>query len=386
MNSRTEAKVSLRSSALVATIAATTEESLVALLDKESASWSQVNASLVQPIADLKDMVMRGGKRLRPAFCSVAFWGIAKPDLSAEEFGMLLSGRAGQTPTTDGDQIQQLLACNNALELIQTFALIHDDIMDGALTRRGAPTIHHKWQLLHQDLKWRGESRRVSEGVAILVGDLAFVYADIALRTSTQQVREVFDALRLEVNYGQYLDMYSTAALTPTMSDARQIAQYKSGKYSVERPLHLGAAAAGHVDEFGAALSAVGMPLGEAFQYRDDLLGVYGDPIKMGKPVGKDLVEAKPTVLIAHAFAHATSAQRERLADLYGAPDLSPTDLDDFTDILEQTGSRVNAEKLIDQNTAASIAAIEQLSVRGFGAGATQFLTDLAHLVTNRSS
>jgi geranylgeranyl diphosphate synthase type I len=224
MQSRLQPAVSSRLSGVVTTVASTTEDYITARLDAETKTWQTVNPALAQPIADLKDMVMRGGKRLRPALCTAAYWGVAQPDATSDQIQQWL-----RDSETTRDARAQLLGANAALELIQTFALIHDDIMDGALTRRGAPTIHHRWGLLHSELKWRGESRRVSEGVAILVGDLAFVYADIMLRGASASVIDVFNALRLEVNYGQYLDVYATAALMPTMSDAQQIAQYKSG-------------------------------------------------------------------------------------------------------------------------------------------------------------
>jgi geranylgeranyl diphosphate synthase type I len=172
----------------------------------------------------------------------------------------------------------------------------------------------------------------------------------------------------------------------PTMSDAQQIAQYKSGKYSVERPLHLGAAVAGHLAEFGDALSAVGMPLGEAFQYRDDLLGVYGDPTKTGKPVGHDLVEAKPTVLIASAFAGATPSQKTQLDRLFGAPELSDTDVDTLKQLLDDTGARAKTETLIERQTNNSLEAIQELRTRGFGANAAEFLELLVHLITDRNA
>src|SRR5690606_37629025 len=137
------------------------------------------------------------------------------------------------------------------------------------------------------------------EGVAILIGDMAHVYADRLLPRTSVEVQDVWDELRIELNVGQYLDLLGTARADTDHVAARRIARYKSGKYTIERPLHVGAALAGRLGELQAPLSAYGDPLGEAFQLRDDLLGAFGDAAATGKPVGDDLREGKPTPLMA---------------------------------------------------------------------------------------
>src|SRR5207248_344040 len=196
----------------------------------------------------LRDLVLAGGKRLRPAFCHWGFVG---------------AGGAPDDP--------MVVDAGAALELLHTFALVHDDVMDGSGRRRGMATVHRAFEDRHAAAGWSGE------GVAILVGDLAFVYADILLAAAPAPAGQVFSELRLEVNIGQYLDLLGTARRDATPELAERICQYKSGKYTIERPLHLGAALAGRLDDLAPAYTAYGMPLGEAFQLRDDLLGAFGD-------------------------------------------------------------------------------------------------------------
>src|SRR5690606_18912845 len=203
-----------------------------------------------------------------------------------------------------------------AFEMLQAFALVHDDVMDGSAVRRGARTAHLAFGDRHVDDGWRGEARRFGEGVAILIGDLAHVYADQLLPRRNPDVQQVWDELRIELNVGQFLDLLGTARADIDPAVARRLARSKSGKYTLARPLHVGAALAGGLSELEAPLSAYGDPLGEAFQLRDDLLGAFGEEEATGKPVGDDLREGKPTPLLAAAAASATSSQAEVLGEI----------------------------------------------------------------------
>jgi geranylgeranyl diphosphate synthase type I len=278
--------------------------------------------------------VMAGGKRLRPAFCHWAFVG------------------AGGDPDD-----QRVVDAGAALELLHTFALIHDDIMDGSVTRRGRDATHVTFQAMHAANGWHGEQRRFGEGVAILVGDLAFVYADLLLHDAPPAAIAVFTELRLEVNIGQYLDLLGTARRDASVESAQRICIYKSGRYTTERPLQLGAALAGRLPALADALTAYGAPLGEAFQLRDDLLGVFGDTAVTGKPVGEDLREGKPTALYALAAAEAHGAAAELLARRFGAADLDEAEVAQLQAVLVETGARDKVEariaELLDQSTAA---------------------------------
>ena len=280
------------------TVAERVEKRLDTFLTAETLRWAELSGDLVAPLQSLRALVMGGGKRLRPAFC---FWGYQA---------------AGGDP-----EDPQVIETGAALEMLQAFALVHDDVMDGSAMRRSARTAHLAYGDQHIEAVWRGDPRRFGEGVAILIGDLAHVYADQLLDGASRPVKAVWDELRIELNVGQYLDILGTARRDTDHDGARLIARYKSGKYTIERPLHLGAALAGRLDELQADLSAYGDPLGEAFQLRDDLLGAFGEEAATGKPVGDDLREGKPTPLLAVATENADAAQAAVLArDRPGRP------------------------------------------------------------------
>lgn len=327
------------------------------VLEAELARWSAVDADLAEPFSALRDLVLAGGKRLRPAFCHWAYVGAG--------------GRADDASVVDAGA---------ALELLHTFALVHDDIMDGSATRRGTDTIHVLFESGHALDGWRGEARRFGEGVAILVGDLAFVYADQLLAGAPPAAYQVFTELRVEVNVGQYLDLLGTARGRVNEVTARRISRFKSGKYTVERPLHLGAALAGRLDELAAPLSGYGLPLGEAFQLRDDLLGVFGDEDVTGKPVGEDLREGKPTLLYAMAVEQASEADAAVLAR-YGAADLDEDEVAALQDVLLTSGAVETVEANIDRLVAEAVEAIDGAGLTG---EAHEALVELAYYVAGR--
>ena len=337
-------------------IAARVEDRIRAVLDAELERWSAVDAELAAPFEALRELVLAGGKRLRPAFCHWAFVG------------------AGGDPTET-----MVVDAGAALELLHTFALIHDDIMDGSDTRRAMDTIHVQFEGHHAFGGWRGEGRRFGEGVAILAGDLAFVYADRMLAGAPRAALDVFTELRIEVNVGQYLDLVGTARGRVPEDAARRICRFKSGKYTIERPLHLGAALAGRLPELGGPLSAYGLPLGEAFQLRDDLLGVFGDTAVTGKPVGEDLREGKPTVL--YALAAAASGGAGTALDRYGADDLTDDEIVALQAILVDTGAVERLEVRIDELVDTAVAALDHVS---FTDDARTALHELAFYVAGR--
>jgi geranylgeranyl diphosphate synthase type I len=341
----------------LAPIATRVDARMRSLLDAESDRWRQVDEELSEPFEALADLVLGGGKRLRPAFCYWAYVG------------------AGGDP-----EDALVIDAGAALELLHTFALIHDDIMDGSSTRRGMDTIHVQFEQRHALAGWRGEGRRFGEGVAVLVGDLAFVYADHLLGEAPPEALRVFTDLRIEVNIGQYLDLVGTAQGDIEEHPARRISLFKSGKYTVERPLHMGAALAGRLEDLSAALSGYGLPVGEAFQLRDDLLGVFGDETVTGKPVGEDLREGKPTVLYAVARERATGAGA-RLLDRYGAPDLADEEIAALQEVLVETGAVDQVERAIDDLVAQATVALDGAClVPEARAG----LVDLAQFVAGR--
>jgi geranylgeranyl diphosphate synthase type I len=321
-------------------IASRVERRIDDLLQAETERWARIDPALQAPLDALRALVHAGGKRLRPAFCHWAFAG------------------AGGDP--DDPRIVDVGA---ALELLHTFALIHDDIMDGSFTRRGLTATHVLFQDLHAKSDWHGEGRRFGEGVGILVGDLAFVYADLLMGDAPIAALNVFTELRLEVNIGQYLDLLGTVRRDASVASARRISIYKSGRYTTERPLHLGAAMAGRLADLELPLTNYGAPLGEAFQLRDDLLGVFGDTAVTGKPVGEDLREGKPTALYALAAAEAHGAAADLLARRFGAPDLDEAEVAQLQDVLVRTGAKDKVEARIAELLDESLAALAAVPI-----------------------
>lgn len=323
----------------LAVVGGRTERRISELLDAELARWRTVDADLYEPLVALRDLILAGGKRLRPAFCHWAYVG------------------AGGAPD---DQI--VIDAGAALEMLHTFALVHDDVMDGSGIRRSLPAIHRRFMTRHDMQRGRGEARRYGEGAAILVGDFAFVYADVLLRSIPDAARPIFDELRLELCVGQYLDLEGTAGGSSEPAQAEKIERYKSGKYTVERPLHLGAALAGRLDALGRPLSAFGLPLGEAFQLRDDILGVFGDATVTGKPVGDDLREGKLTPLVAAAAARATRPAA-RMLDRLGDPDLDDAEIAALQEVLVDTGAVAEIEGSIERHVDQALDALSVVPI-----------------------
>jgi len=317
-------------------IARRVDARLQLLLDTERTRWSAFDPDLAQPIDEIARLVLAGGKRLRPAFCHWGFVG------------------AGGNPDD-----QRVIDAGAAFELMHAFALFHDDVMDGSATRRGEPTTHVVMSQLHEKHSWVGESRRFGEGAAILVGDLAFVYADQLLLGAPQPVWSIWNELRVELNFGQYLDMLGSANSERRLVKAERICRYKSGKYTIERPLHLGAvlAAPEKAEQLLPALSAYGLPLGDAFQMRDDVMGAFGETSITGKPVGDDLREGKPTPLMAMATARADAAQLGVL-QLVGNTVLNDAQVADVQAVIRETGALDQLEQLIASLTDDAIEAI----------------------------
>jgi len=340
-------------------LAARVDERLATLIESEVVRWQAVDPGLDEPVLALGRLLAAGGKRLRPAFCHWAFVG---------------AGGDADDP--------RIVDAGAAFEMLHAFALVHDDVMDGSPTRRGERTAHLTFADLHRRAAWRGEARRFGEGVAILIGDLAHVYADRLLGRATDEVWAVWDELRLELNFGQYMDMTGTARADRDPSLAGRIARYKSGKYTVERPLHVGAGLAGRLADLGGALSAYGDPVGEAFQLRDDLLGAFGDPERTGKPVGEDLREGKPTPLLAIAVGQASGPELAVL-DRVGDPALADGEVTAVQQVLVDTGAVAAVERSIDELTRR---AVEAIRTAGISAEARAELAALAHYVARRDT
>jgi geranylgeranyl diphosphate synthase type I len=304
-------------------------------------SWMTGVDDALRPVAEaVEAFVLRGGKRLRPAF---AYWGYR--------------GAGG----VDSEQVVATVA---ALELVQASALIHDDLIDRSDTRRGEPAIHRRFAAWHRANGWRGEDTGFGDAVAILLGDLCLVWSDELLHrggldpAAVVRARPVFDEMRAEVTVGQYLDVLAQVAGNTSVEQASKVARYKSAKYTVERPLLLGAALADAPAAVQAAYSGYGLPLGEAFQLRDDVLGVFGDPAQTGKPAGDDLREGKRTYLVAAAVETANAVGRAVLTSRLGDPDLDEAGIDQLREIIATSGALARTERRIAELTDQALAAL----------------------------
>jgi geranylgeranyl diphosphate synthase type I len=327
-------------------------------------------------LADLLvDFVAGGGKRLRPVF----LW-----------CGWRAAGGAA-----DADPV---LAVGAALELIQACALIHDDVIDRSDSRRGRPSTHRAVAKEHADAGLTGDSEHFGVSAAVLLGDLALAWADDLYTTGAAELGAVgrslpvWRAMRTEVLSGQLLDLVTTAAVTTDpmtqAADAMRVNRFKTAAYTVERPLHLGAALAGASAETVAALRSYGADIGVAFQLRDDLLGVYGDPAVTGKPAGDDLLEGKRTLLLATARA-ALAGDPQPLAELDAGVGSAGADPARLAEIIAGTGAPDVLEARIDELVGTGLAALDGTDAAGrpvIGDAARERLVELAHAATARRS
>ncbi len=323
----------------------------------------------LRPGLDALTSLLAGGKRLRAAFC---YWG--------------WRGAGGE----DGPQI---LAAAAALELLHASALVHDDVMDGSDSRRGQPSLHRQFADRHAARRWHGSPEAFGAAAAILLGDLLLVWTDQMFQASglppeaLRRGQPVLDRMRTEVMAGQYLDLLGQAAGDETLASALRVVEYKTAKYTIERPLQLGAALAeGAARAFGAPLAqgpapahgpalaqgpgraeglggataaAYGLPLGVAFQLRDDILGLFGDPVQTGKPSGDDVREGKRTVLLAITRARASADQAATIDRLLGDPHLDEAGVAEVRAVVTGTGALAECELMIDRHVAEALSALD---------------------------
>src|SRR5690348_1414108 len=341
----------------------------------------------LRPVAESIAGLLAGGKRLRPAFCYWGWRGAGGPD----------------SP--------EIISAAAALELLHAGALIHDDLMDASDTRRGQPSLHRQFEARHARSHWHGSPAGFGMGAAILLGDLLLCWTDEMFHASGLpgealcRGRPVLDQMRTEVFAGQYLDLLGQVTGDETLESALRVVEFKTTKYTIERPLHLGAAlagpsappgagrapeAAGQDDPPGAgqapglaaAYTAYGLPLGLAFQLRDDVLGVFGDPAQTGKPAGDDVREGKRTVLLAIARKQATPGQAEIIDRYLGDPMLDEAGTAEFRAAITATGALAECERMIGGHVSEAIAALASAPITG---EARDALAELAVAATARN-
>jgi geranylgeranyl diphosphate synthase type I len=307
---------------------------LAVFLAQQAENLTDVSPDCHELVASVVDL-MRGGKRLRPAFC---YWGWRG---------------AG------GDPSDQIVTAAASLELFQAAALIHDDLMDDSDLRRGMPAVHRRFAGVHSERGWLTDGDRFGLAGAVLTGDMCLVWTDELFSGSGLSVeqlaagRPMFNRMRTELLGGQYLDVLTQSAPEPdpatAVQRARQVMRYKSAKYTIEHPLLIGATLAGAPPQLLAGYSGYGLALGEAFQLRDDVLGVFGDPEETGKPAGDDLREGKRTMLVAQALMRASTAQTGVIRGLLGDPRLDAEGVATLRGVIVETGALDAVERQIGE-------------------------------------
>ncbi len=299
-------------------------------------------------IDSIKTLVT-GGKRMRALLC---YWG--------------WRGAGGSPDST------AIIEAGAALELFQSAALIHDDIIDRSDTRRGGPSVHKRFSTLHTEQKFSLDEERFGHAAAILTGDLCLSLSEEMFSRiesgGSHRAREVFNIMRTEVMAGQYLDILEEVSgpskpHETAVARAFSIIRYKSAKYSSEHPLALGGALAGAEEAMLTSYSAFALPLGEAFQLRDDVLGVFGDPAKTGKPAGDDLREGKRTVLVGLTIDSAMTHERDFFDQNLGRQDLTEAEVERLCTIMVDSGALERTEEMIAQLSAEAFAALAELPV-----------------------
>lgn len=296
-----------------------------ATLERYLATASEAAEDALELYREISRSIQAGGKRLRPAFC-------------------LMGYRAG-----GGKDIDRAAQAAAALELLHCFALMHDDVMDGSPMRRGVASSHVALGEL-PDLV--GDRSRFGASAAILAGDMAMVLADrlwwetVGAETAPNLQ---YHLMREEVIAGQFLDLHASVTDAVTAERSRRISILKSGRYTVERPLLIGATLAGAPEEVLEMLRSFGPPVGEAFQLRDDILGAFGDPEATGKDAFGDLREGKKTTLVAFARERADADQNAKLDEHLGDAALTDLGADEIRSVLRETGSVDRVLQLIEE-------------------------------------
>jgi geranylgeranyl diphosphate synthase type I len=320
----------------------------------------KIGSELTPVGQSLSHFILDSGKRLRPIFAIAGYVGSEK----------------SLTP--------EIIRAASSLELIHVCALIHDDLMDGSDTRRGAPSIHREFEHIHRKEHLAGNAEQYGASAAILMGDLALVWAGKLLSTSGiadgDLIRSLpmFNELQIELMAGQFLDVHEQTSHTSSLERSRKIARYKSGKYTIERPLHFGAALA-DASKLNLVYTDYGIPLGEAFQLRDDILGVFGESEVTGKPTGDDLLEGKRTALIAKSYELAGASGALVLSQILGNRKATPEMIAKAKDVITESGALAFIEDLIEELVSQSLTAIKGLPNEAA-------LIKLAEITTKRNS
>jgi len=334
-------------------------------LDKKIEEAREISEEATILVDEVKRFVSAGGKRVRPAFLYSGYIAAGGKAHAAATFASL------------------------CVEFLHTFALIHDDIIDKSDTRRGRATSHKAFENTHKSKKYPGDREHFGLSSAILAGDLAFTFAEEILTSSPfpqerlRRARYFFDQMKFQVISGEYLDVLGSYKKRLTEEEVLNILEYKTAKYTVERPLQIGAMLAGAEVDILEAFTAYGIPLGQAFQLQDDILGIFGDAEKIGKPVGADIREGKKTVLITKTYELASKREEQLLDRVVGNFAATDKDLYRVKEIIYSVGAYDYAIKLSHRLIDQAKTAIDKDKYGGEG---KEYLLVAADYLLNRIS
>ncbi|UIZ91586.1 polyprenyl synthetase family protein [Corynebacterium sp. CNCTC7651] len=331
-------------------VPAAVEAQLASFFAGQESVIAELGSPVERAVEHLKRFVLGGGKRIRPLYGWTGFVGSGGCE------------RGGEDP-------EAVLRAVSSLEFIQACALIHDDIIDASDTRRGAPTVHRAIEAQHREGNLRGDAAAYGEHAAILIGDLALVWAEDMWRGSgvsqdaLARAEDAWRGMRTEVIGGQILDIALETEGSESAEMADRVNRFKTAAYTIERPLHLGAALAGAPAETIAAFRGYGRDIGIAFQLRDDILGVFGDAAITGKPAGDDIREGKRTVLYTSALSLLDAADPSAAAELRAGIGAVDADVDRLAALIARSGAVDAVEARIDELTASGLTYLEQAPI-----------------------
>ena len=332
-------------------------------LDKKIEEASRISNYTREVAVNAKEYTLRGGKRLRPIFFIYGY------------------------KCLNDNNIEAVIEASISIELMQSYLLIHDDIMDEDELRRGKPTFHIVYKNICESQFEKNNSLKFGENIALLAGDLLEAYGEEALANSPFKDEYVKKALCKyaeivkNVGYGQILDITSEKKRSITEDEIMMIHKLKTASYTIEGPLQIGAMLAGANEEDLQIMSNYGTPLGLAFQMQDDILGLFGSEEKIGKPVGSDIREGKKTLLIFHALGKCGEKEKGIITRALGNEHVTMDEIDIIRDIVREIGSLDYSKKLVSENTEKAIQVIEGSNFRD---EAKEFLVEIADFIGSR--
>ncbi len=324
---------------------------------------AELDASGMEVAGDILVNFVTGGKCLRSTFMYLGW----------------LAGAANS---------DEALFASASLELLHAFALLQDDVMDASTSRRGRPAAHVQFSRWHRQRKLSGPADRFGESAAILLGDLCLIWAEQMLRESglehrrLQRVWPRYDAMRAELAMGQFADLANDARDLPSIAAVLEVARRKSGNYTVRRPLEIGAAMSGCSDRTVSGLGRYGEAVGEAFQLRDDVLGVFGAETLTGKPDGQDLIERKATSVVIAAHHLADAPIRTQLTELMNSGELDGGAIESWRTLIVASGAVQWIEDTIDDRVASALQELDGLAI---DESVRTALTNMAAVCTERT-